>query len=174
MSAAANSAQAAQAAYHLGRAAFERGSYREAVTALEQAKALVAGATPLGGEVQLWLMNAYNAANRPADALALGEALARHPDPEIRKQSQRLLYILKAPQLKRPENWMTQIPDLQNIDEKGDAGGYRAPSPPRSRRSPVPEPEPLPLSQVNTADNGFLWVALGGVMLVLGGLLWLG
>jgi len=171
---AANSAHtAAQSAYRQGRAAFERGSYREAVTALEQAKALVPGATLLGGEVQLWLMNAYSAANRPAEALALGEALARHPNPEIRKQSQHLLYILKAPQLKRPENWMIQIPDLQNIDEKGDAGGYRPPSPPRPR-PPVKKPEPLPLSQVNTEDNGFLWVVLGGVMLVLGGMVWLG
>jgi len=29
------------------------------------------------------------------------------------------------------------------------------------------------MSQINRKDNGFLWVALAGVALVLGGLLWL-
>jgi hypothetical protein len=37
----------------------------------------------------------------------------------------------------------------------------------------MPEPEPIDPSQINTRDNGFLWVALAGVVLVLGGLWWL-
>ena len=37
---------------------------------------------------------------------------------------------------------------------------------------PKPEPEPIDLSQVNTTDNQFIWIALVGVILTLGGLFW--
>jgi hypothetical protein len=37
----------------------------------------------------------------------------------------------------------------------------------------MPEPEPIFPSQINARDNGFVWVALIGVELVLGGLWWL-
>ena len=43
---------------------------------------------------------------------------------------------------------------------------------PTNERKPKPEPEPIDLSQVNTADNQFIWIALVGVILTLGGLFW--
>lgn len=163
--------------YAYGQAAFERGSYREAVEFFEEAVKLAKATTPLGGEIQTWLVNAYSAVGRQSDAIALCQALARHPDLDTRKQGKNLLYILQAPQLQRPTNWMTEIPALDNLSSDGvqnlGGSGYAtaAKTVPRSR--PQPEPTPLDPSQINTKDNGFLWAALVGVALVLGGLLWL-
>ncbi len=167
----------AKTQYAYGQAAFERGSYREAVEFFEEAVQLAKATTPLGGEIQTWLVNAYSAVGRQNDAIALCQALARHPDLETRKQGKNLLYILQAPQLQRPSNWMTEIPDLEAISTSSNqAAGSSvysaaAKSAPRSR--PKPEPPPLDPSQINTKDNGFLWAALVGVALVLGGLFWL-
>jgi hypothetical protein len=165
----------AKTEYAYGQDAFERGNYRIAVGHFEKAASLAKGATTLGGEIQMWLVNAYNAVGDQAKAEGLCEKLLRHPDLETRRQAKNLLYILKAPQLKRPGNWMTQIPDLGAIANDPQAAGYTykvAPKAPQRKR-PMPEPEPIDPSQINTRDNGFLWVALVGVVLVLGGLWWL-
>ncbi|QQE65330.1 hypothetical protein GFS31_20170 [Leptolyngbya sp. BL0902] len=172
----ADSRAQAQTEYAYGQAAFEHGQYRQAVEHFEAAVGLAKAATPLGGEIQIWLVNAYNAVGRAQEAEALCETLTRHPDLEVRKQAKNLLYILQAPQLRRPGNWMSQIPDLGTLEE-GDSFSGRglATVAPRSapKRAAKPEPEPLDPSQINTRDNGFLWLALGFVGLVLGGLLWL-
>jgi TPR repeat protein len=54
----------ARTAYAYGQEAFERGNYRESVEYFEQAVDLARAATPLGGEIQTWLVNAYNAVGR--------------------------------------------------------------------------------------------------------------
>lgn len=171
----ADSKALAQTEYAYGQAAFERGNYRIAVDHFEKATALAKGATPLGGEIQTWLVNAYHAVGRQADAIALCQALSHHPDMEVRKQAKNVLYILQAPQLQRPGNWMSEIPDLAAIADTPQAAGYTYKVPPKAtpRKRSVPDPEPLDPSQINTGDNGFLWVALVGVALVLGGLWWL-
>ncbi|MBE9137494.1 tetratricopeptide repeat protein [Nodosilinea sp. LEGE 07088] len=165
----------AQAQYVIGQAAFERGSYREAVERFEEAVQLAKAATPLGGEIQTWLVNAYSAVGRQQDAIALCQILTRHPDLDTRKQGKNLLYILQAPQLQRPTNWMTQIPDLDELSADGAkilgtaAYSGATKSTPRAK---LKEP-PIDPSEINRKDNGFLWVALVGVALVLGGLVWL-
>ncbi|NJO08935.1 MAG: hypothetical protein HC873_03900 [Leptolyngbyaceae cyanobacterium SL_1_1] len=155
---------------------FERGDYRRSVEHFEKALALANWKTLLGGEIQTWLVSAYAAVDRAQEAIALCEKLTLHPDLETRKQAQRLLYILKAPKLEARPEWLSQIPDLGAIDEKG-----RDTPPSMSRygqtsskpQKQKPQPEPLDLSQVNTQDNRFLWVALGAATLVVGGLvLW--
>jgi tetratricopeptide (TPR) repeat protein len=167
----------AKTQYTYGQSAFERGSYREAVEFFEEAVKLAKAATPLGGEIQTWLVNAYSAVGRQQDAIALCQVLARHPDLETRKQGKNLLYILQAPQLKRPTNWMTQIPDLESISaETGQSLGssiYSGAAKTAPRPRPKAEEPPIDPSQINRKDNGFFWVALVGVALVLGGLLWL-
>jgi tetratricopeptide (TPR) repeat protein len=172
----ADSLDLAKSQYAYGQDAFERGNYRQAVGHFEQARDLAKAATPLGGEIQTWLVNAYSAVGRQNDAIALCEILTRHPDLEIRKQAKNLLYILQAPQLKRPGNWMSKIPDLGVIADEGNAasrmtqavGSMSAP-----KAKPQPDPQPLDPSQINSQDNGFLWLALVGMALVLGGLWWL-
>ncbi|NJL37357.1 MAG: hypothetical protein HC899_11870 [Leptolyngbyaceae cyanobacterium SM1_4_3] len=171
----AENLEAAKAQYQMGKAAFERGAYRQSVQSLEKAASLVARNTPFGGEVQVWLITAYDAAGQREAAIALCETVSRHPDYDTRKQGKRLLYILKAPLLKTRPEWLTQIPDLTALDEsEGSKGGtnYPAPAkrPPRPR--PQPDPEPIDLSQVNTKDNAFIWVALVAIALTIGSLLW--
>lgn len=169
--------QAATVQYQAGKEAFERGHYRQAVQCFEYAAGLVEPRSSFGGDVQLWLVMAYEAADYCTEAIALGEQLSHHPDMETRRQASRLLYILKAPRLKTRPDWLSQIPDLTNLEEPSREikGAYdatpskRSPSP-----KPLPEPEPLDLSQVNTRDNGFVWIALVGVVLLVGGLVWLG
>jgi tetratricopeptide (TPR) repeat protein len=163
--------------YRAGKAAFERGQYRQSIEYLEEAVDLVAKGTALGGEIQIWLVTAYQAAGQDQQAIALCQKLEAHPDLSIRKQSRRLSYILKAPKLQTRPEWFTQIPDLSTLDsaEADNKGSSRftevakkAPTRPR----PQPEPKPIDLSQVNTQDNGFIWIAIGAVVLLLGGLAW--
>lgn len=163
----------ARTQYVQGQDAFDRGRYRTAIEHFEAAVKLIHPNTSLGGEVQIWLVNAYSALDRSPEAIALCQTLTGHPDLEVRKQAKNLLYILQAPQLKRPSNWMSQIPDLSAEDGASDRQTYVVAAKDPVRKRPKPEPEPLDPSQINSQDNGFLWVALGGVALVLGGLLWL-
>jgi tetratricopeptide (TPR) repeat protein len=164
-----------QIEYQAGKAAFERGDYRVAVQRLEAASALMSRNTILGGESQIWLVTAYEAAGQTQEAIALCKQLTRHPDPETSKQSKSLLYILQAPQLKRPEEWMTKIPDLETISESDpkDRRGSNDTITPKKRKQKE-EPQPVDLSQVNTKDNQFIWVALIVFGLTIGGLIWFG
>lgn len=165
----------ARADYQAGRAAFERGEYRKAVQFLEAAKASVTLSSRLGGEVQIWLVTAYEAIGQRSEALVLCREVSRHPDLEIRKQGRRLLYILEAPRLTTRPEWLTQIPDLTTLGENDGSDRFSAATlaPPKPSEKPgfqletVVDPQ-----QVKTQDNRFVWVALGVAILVLGSLLW--
>ncbi len=162
--------------YQSGKDAFERGRYREAVQALEKAVSLVTCTSRFGGDVQIWLVTAYEAAGNRDAAIALCNQVACHPDPETSKQGKRLLYILKAPRLKTRPEWLTQIPDLGAIDDRQQQGQglspYARANPAPRRRSQPQAPEPVDLSQVNTQENQFIWLALGAIALTLLGLWW--
>jgi len=160
--------------YQAGIAAFERGHYRQSVQHLEKASALVARNSRLGGEIQIWLVTAYEASERFPEAIALCEQLLCHPDLETSKQGKRLLYILQAPRLKRPSEWLTQIPDLAKLPDNELqtrlVGSRTTTSDPPPLKRPQPE---VDLTQVNTRDNRFIWVALLALGLTLAGLFWL-
>ncbi|GAP97486.1 hypothetical protein [Leptolyngbya sp. NIES-2104] len=164
--------------YQAGKAAFERGDYRQAVTYLERSNALVAPGSRLSGEMQIWLVTAYEAAGQRSEALTLCRKACQHPDLTTRKQGRRLLYILEAPRLKTRPEWLTEIPDLGAIDENEsdrDFGRSKfAPTTPRKRPEKKVSivPEEVDLSQVNTKDNGFIWVALIAGIAIVAGLVW--
>ncbi|ASC70855.1 hypothetical protein XM38_018020 [Halomicronema hongdechloris C2206] len=157
----------AKAEYAAGQQAFERGNYGRSVQYFERAVLLAKKGTPLGGEIQTWLVNAYAAADRQQDAIALCQSLSRHPDSETRKQGKRLLYILKAPRLQLRPEWKTEIPDLANLDEGTQVMASRYSQGPRRPPTPAEPPPPIDPSQINRQDNRFLWMALG----LVGGLL---
>ncbi|GBF82912.1 tetratricopeptide repeat protein [Aphanothece sacrum] len=155
--------------YDIGRQLLEKGQYRLSVQSLEEATQLVNPNSRLGGDVQMILVTAYQAVGRLEDAINLCQNLTVHPHVDIRKQSQRILYILKAPQLKRPEEWMTKIP---TIDTKEAAKPKYITSNPTAK---LPEKSYLTtedLSQIDTRDNYFIWFALGLIVLILSGLVW--
>ena len=160
-----------QLKYQAGQELLERGQYRLSVQTFEEARELVNLSSRLGGEVQMWLVTAYQAAGRLDDAIALCQQLTRHPHPETRKKSQGVLYILQAPKLKRPEEWMVKIPnsEAQTAQKTQYVAAKPASNPPDK-----PSLELEDLSQMNTKDNYFIWVALGVLLLLLGGTIWLG
>jgi tetratricopeptide (TPR) repeat protein len=168
------SLELARTRYQAGKIAFENGKYRESVENLEKARDLLERNTRLGGEVEIWLVTAYEAAGRTEDAIALCQELRRHPYSETRDQARRLVYILQAPKLKRPSNWMTEIPDLGAISDN-EAKIRITPKPRTSpQRKPLAEREFVDLSQVNTKDNRFIWVALIAIGLTISYLVWQG
>ncbi len=158
----------AKAQYELGKRAFEGGEYRQSVEALERATGLANPNSALGGEMQIWLVTAYQAADRLTEAIALCEQLGQHPNLKTRQQSQRLLYILQAPQLKTRPEWLTQIPDLSTLSSEGDRPKPMVSTTPK----PVSAPKPIDRSQINDQDNRFVWVALVLIGIIGGGLFW--
>lgn len=174
----ANQSDAGQTQFQAGKAAFERGEYRKAVEYLQQACALVNPGSALGGTVQTWLVTAYQATGQQQEAIALCRTLTQHPDLQTRKEGKRILYILEAPKLQTRPEWLTQIPDLGGLADKTErdrVGAQAVPSPAKRSPAATPQfkPEPVDLSQVNTEDNRFVWVALIAVLLILGSLIWL-
>jgi hypothetical protein len=126
-----------------------------------------------GGEAQIWLVTAYQAAGQTAEAIALCEQLSLHPDLETSKQSKRLLYILKAPQLQRPEEWMTKIPDLGSLAESEPSYRRGTNVPTKRKRNLEEELEVIDKSQINTKDNQFIWIGLIASLMILGSLFFL-
>jgi tetratricopeptide (TPR) repeat protein len=167
----------AKAEFETGKHAFERGNYRQSVTHLELACAALNPDSALGGEVQTWLVTAYEASGQSPEALQLCKQLTRHPDWATRKQAKRLLSILEAPRLKTRPEWLVQIPDLSNLSESGTSIGQRSEVPKeRSRQEPETsgyQLEPEDRSQFNTNNDQFVWVAFAIVLLGLSSLLWL-
>ncbi|KAM3099337.1 hypothetical protein ACKFKG_03500 [Phormidesmis sp. 146-35] len=165
--------------YESGKNTFERGDYRKAVQHLERASALVESGSRLGGEVQIWLVTAYEAAGQRSEALNLCRQISRHPDLKTRQQARRLIHILEAPLLRTRPEWLTEIPDLSKLPDNGSPDNLGVskfaltmPRKPASKPR-LTIPEPIDLSQVDTRDNRFIWVALGAIGLILGGLAWL-
>ena len=161
----------AKSYFQIGTTAFENGQYREAVENLEKASTLLGKNTQFAGEIEIWLVNAYEAAGRSEEAIALCQQLSRHPHYEIRQQAKRLVYILKAPKLNRPQEWMTEIPDFGIVSDH--KSKIVVNSQPKKSQPKSVEPEYIDLSTVNTKDNRFVWVALIAVCLTISYLVWL-
>ncbi|MEM7590058.1 MAG: tetratricopeptide repeat protein [Cyanobacteria bacterium P01_A01_bin.83] len=166
-----NSREKFQQKYQVGKQALERGQYRLSIENLEAATELVSLTSRRGGEVQIWLVTAYQAANRLDQAIALAQELIVHPDTQTREQAQRILYIMKAPKLERPQAWMSEIPDLSTADQ----GGSRYVSAKKKLNSPPtqPELEDEELPPTDAPDNQFIWFALILTGLIIGSLWWL-
>jgi hypothetical protein len=161
--------------YQAGKQALERGEYARSIKYLEIAKQLSVASSRLGGEVQILLVTAYQAAGMRTEAIALCQQLVTHPSLETRKQAKRILFIIEAPQLKRPKEWMTEIPDLTQVTESESKSKYVSSD--RTQKSDTQKknteiPEAIDLSQINTKDNQFIWVALLVSLVVLAGLFW--
>ena len=166
-----------QQSYQTGRIAFERGKYREAIAALEQAQTQMQQTSQppipvsLKGQVKIWLVTAYEAAGKREDALSLCETLEKHPDYDTRKQARRLLEILRAPQLQRSSDWNTKIPDFATMDES-DRLYRKGSGVTQSKVSKTTEEIPVPAA--GDEDNSFVWMALIAVGLAIFGFIWWG
>lgn len=156
--------------FQAAQRAFERGHYRQSLALLEAALEQVHPGSRQGGEAQLWLVNVHQALGEMEGAIARCEALLNHPF--VAKKAQDLLYILKAPVLNRPKEWLTEIPDLQNL-EPGEGDRYST-SPPRKRPKSQPKKQPeIDPSEINDQDNDFVLLAAIVLGLIFGGLFFL-
>lgn len=147
-----------------GKEAFLQGEYRISRDNFLEAIANVPQATQQGGELRLWLANAYQANNQIEEAKDLCRELATHPFPITAEKARRQLYILEAPKLERPKEWMTEIPSMDNLDA---AKSLYVEGRPKEEKKELSIDDFEDLSAIETDDNKFLWLALG---LGLGGL----
>ena len=150
--------------YRAGREALENGQYRLSIEYLEKADSLKVSSLRSQTDVKMWLVTAYQAAGNVEEACTLCEELTRHPNADTRKKAQDLLYILKAPRLERPANWLSQIPSIENVAE-GSSQYLAAKS---SQKMPTQPPAIADTSKESSKqENTFIWVALVAVVLIL-------
>lgn len=158
--------------YQAGKKALENGKYRLSIDNLESARKLVSFSSKLGAEVQMLLATAYQASGQKQEAIALCQELTTHPNLLIRQKAKDVLYIIQAPELQRPPEWMSEIPDLSSSETTTKAQYV----PPKRKTAPQKQkeekPEAVVLSQVNTEDNQFIWFALILALLTIGGIFW--
>jgi tetratricopeptide (TPR) repeat protein len=171
-----NVEQEAMSAYTTGQAAFERGLYRDSVDWFQKALTLISAQSALGGEIQMWLVTAYDAAGQGEEAIALCRQLSTHANLETRQKSKRLLFILEAPKLQSKPEWLTQIPDLDPPNTP--TRRYSAVGQPgQSSKARSNEPKSItedPFEPIDPKESrGFLSIALGLSGIILLGLWWL-
>lgn len=161
-------------AYQAGQTAFEQGRYRESVQQLELARQDVELNSRLGGEIQIWLVSAYEATGQRQNAIALCKQLVHHPAIDTRKQARRFLEVLEAPKLYIDPEGFVKIPDLNHLDGNDTAFSQTSSTMPTQRISKsLTQPEdPIDPNSVNNQDNRFIGVALIAILLMLGALLW--
>jgi tetratricopeptide (TPR) repeat protein len=105
-----------QEIFQAGIFSFERGDYQRAIAQFQQALSNVNEKTQIGGEIQIWLANAYDAVGNSTEAIALCRRLKTHSDRDVRKSANYVLGILTAPQLDKLKDAVSTIPSLQNLD----------------------------------------------------------
>lgn len=92
-----------------GVKAMKAGEYKAAVTSFTRAVASVPGGLTSreGGQYSVWLAQALQANGRSKEAIGLLQRCEAHPDGDVRKISESVLYVLQAPELKLGrENFM--------------------------------------------------------------------
>ncbi|AFY70054.1 hypothetical protein Pse7367_1776 [Thalassoporum mexicanum PCC 7367] len=149
---------------------FERGNYSKAIRQFEQGLGMVNPQTKLGGEIQLWLVNAYEASGKSTEAIALCQTLVKHTNYDVRQSANYVLGIISAPELARREDLISKIPSLKDVAD-GDQSNrlsVKATQQARSRPKPPPPLPELDLSippqpSVTPNSNRFI----GGIILIL-------
>ncbi|MFZ4727716.1 MAG: hypothetical protein ACOYMQ_03540 [Pseudanabaena sp.] len=157
--------QLASQLYQEGVSNFENGNYQQSIALLERARALAVVETTLGGEILIWLANAYDAVGKTEEAVAICRSLKKHPVNSVRKSARYMLGILTAPQLSKLEGVVSEVPILQSPDTYQSKPVARSKSSGDTERKPFRE---VSLEKPNTnSSNNFLWVAIASSLLLL-------
>jgi outer membrane protein assembly factor BamD (BamD/ComL family) len=153
-----NVEQIASELYQEGVSNFESGNYQQAIAILERARALAVLETTLGGEILIWLANAYDAVGKTEEAIAICRNLKKHPTNSVRKSARYMLGILTAPQLSKLEGVVSEVPILDSRDHYQSKPVARSKSTSDTEKKPFRE---VSLEKPNTeSSNNFLWVAI--------------
>ncbi|WP_103668696.1 tetratricopeptide repeat protein [Pseudanabaena sp. BC1403] len=157
--------QLASQLYQEGVSNFESGNYQQAIALLDRARALAILETTLGGEILIWLANAYDAVGKTEEAIAICRGLKKHPTNSVRKSARYMLGVLTAPQLSKLDGVVSEVPILQSPDT------YQSKPVARSKSSSDTEKKPfreVSLEKPNTnSNNNFLWFAIAFSLLLL-------
>lgn len=103
-------------------AAMRRGQYRAAVAGFERAIEQAGGeGGSKGGQISVWLAQAYNAAGDLTLAIELLDRLEHtHPNRNVRKAATEIGFILRSPRLELDENNFVTIPEeIQRAPRRG-------------------------------------------------------
>ncbi|MEN9203626.1 MAG: hypothetical protein Q6K80_05615 [Thermostichus sp. DG_1_6_bins_120] len=92
---------------------FEQGQYRQVLDQIRQAQSCY----PQSGKLRLWQALAQEALGQTQEAILLVQTLVGNPDPEVAQQARYVLGIWQAPRLRRPSEWLSEIPDLSQLEE---------------------------------------------------------
>jgi outer membrane protein assembly factor BamD (BamD/ComL family) len=156
-----NVEQIASELYQEGVSNFESGNYQQAIAILERARALAVVETTLGGEILIWLANAYDAVGKTEDAIAICRNLKKHQINSVRKSARYMLGILTAPQLSKLEGVVSEVPILDSRDRYQSKPVARSKSTTKDNQKPFRE---VSLEKPDTSSsndiNNFLWVAI--------------
>ena len=84
--------------FQAGNTYMRRGEYKSAVTAFTQATAAAPGGmgNRKGGQYAIYLAQALQAAGRKKEAVGLLKRCESHPDADVRKIADNVLYIMQA------------------------------------------------------------------------------
>jgi len=154
--------------YEMGKKSLESGKYKVSIVHLESAKKLADPHTRLGAEIQILLVTAYQAIGKREEAIALCQELSKHPNLQTRQKAKEVLYIIQAPKLQRPAEWMSEIPALG--DEQATKAQYVSAKKQQKKPEPVLELPEIDPSQIETNDNQFIWFALAIAIVTIGSL----
>ena len=107
--------------FEQGIALMKRGEYKMAVKAFTQATAAAPGGLTArrGGQYAIYLAQALQAANRKKEAVGLLKRCESHPDADVRKIADNVLYIMQAPELKLESDQFMSIPSIDLSDDWG-------------------------------------------------------
>jgi tetratricopeptide (TPR) repeat protein len=120
--------------FETGKVLYGVGRYKEAVAALVAALDAEGPFSILGGEIQLWLALAHQAAGDEQACLAVYRQVeAGHPSPKMRKQAADLRYIMEAPKLRVGPDEKPTLPSVDPASPRapGERTRRRVPPPPR-------------------------------------------
>jgi tetratricopeptide (TPR) repeat protein len=157
--------------------AFEAGQYRSAIDRLTQAQPQAKMGSPLHGEIVLWQIMAHQAAGDLDQALEICQKAVRHPNMDTRKAAKNIMYVLEAPALQMRPEWMTEIPDLSELEAKDRKNWGRSqyqPPPMPKEKEKTYIPEPLDPTQVEIEDDRLVWGGLLVAGILVGLVAWVG
>jgi len=141
---------------------FEAEQYSAAKAQLEQAQILTSSETAIGGEIQIWLANTYDALGNVELAIAICTKLINHSNPVISKQADYLLSIFSAPPISKLEDVTSSLPDLTNL-EASNSKSFTAATPTDGANNKNSQPQSLAvepkIEQNPVRQNLILWLA---------------
>lgn len=156
-----------QELFQAGIFSFECGEYQSAIAQFQQALSQVNAKTQIGGEIQIWLANAYDATGNDTEAIAICRRLKTHSDRDVRKSANYVLGILSAPKLDQLKDAVSTIPSLQNLDLSDSptaASSKSVVNLPRDQEFPLTETN---YSTSHNQNNWFIWTTSAIILVAL-------